>query len=139
MTEKDEGTSLTARPDETSGVDIPKRKGRPPTIEDRREVQAILNDSAPCAALILAKHIDRRRGFKHLATDLQRACEYVIDHAIGKSRQKIEHSGGILTYADLAKGADTLDKKPREVLAEVEELANKYQEKTTDNPSQGKD
>ena len=48
-------------------------------------------------------------------------------------RQKVEHSGGILTYAELVKSADDLDKNPRPILAEVEEIANKYRNQPTEN------
>ena len=91
-------------------------------------VQTILDLSAIEAAAILDQHIRRRKNYKTLKGSLQRACEYVIDHAIGKARQKIEHSGGILTYSDLAKSAEDLEKKPRDILSEVEELANKHAE-----------
>ena len=60
-------------------------------------VQTILDGSALEAAGILDRHVFQKKGFKKMPSSLQRACEYVIDHAIGKSRQKIEHSGGIMT------------------------------------------
>ena len=100
--------------------------GRPRKDTITKPVQEIINLSAPVAAQILSDHIERKRSYKTLRTSLQRACEYVIDHAIGKSRQKIEHSGAILTYAALAKGAAALDSKPRPILADVMEIANKY-------------
>ena len=131
MTEKTREDSINARGEQSPGIDIPKRKGRPPKVEDRRAVNEILSDSAPLAAAILQKHIERQRGFRHLASDIQRACEYVIDHAIGKARQKVEHSGGIMTYGELAKSAEKLDSKPRPILAEVLEIAQKYQDKTS--------
>ncbi len=92
-------------------------------------VQSILDGTAKEAAGILDRHINRVKGYRKLAPSLLSACYYVIDHAIGKSRQKIEHSGGILTYSDLARGAEELDKKPRDILADVEEIAQKYQDK----------
>ena len=98
-------------------------------------VQEILNITAPAAARILQYHVERRRGYKFLLASLQRACEFVIDHAIGKARQKVEHSGGVMTYGELAKSADNLDSKPRPILAEVLEIANKYQDKTPVNGS----
>jgi len=104
--------------------------GRPPKAYFAVPVQEVLNLTAPVAARILQAHIERKRGYKTLSAGLQRACEYVIDHAIGKARQKIEHSGGVLTYSDLAKSAETLEKKPREVLADAEEIAHKYQQET---------
>lgn len=99
--------------------------GKPSQVTNAN-TQRIFDDNAADCALILSDHGKGKR--KHLSTSRQRACEYVIDHAIGKARQKIEHSGGIFTYGDLAKSADTLEKKPRDVLADVEELANKYKE-----------
>ena len=95
-------------------------------------VQQVLDATASDAAQILKSHILRERGFKYLSMDLQRACEYVIDHAIGKARQKVEHSGGVMTYRQVLNGATELDTKPRPILAEVEEIANKHQEKSGD-------
>ena len=92
-----------------------------------RGVQQILDGAAPYAAALLRDHVRKVRGVKSLKPSVQRACEYVIDHAIGKAKQKVEHSGGILTYAALAKGAEELNKKPRDILADVEEIAQKHQ------------
>lgn len=92
-------------------------------------VQEILNLTAPSAARILQQHIEKKKGYAYLKASLQRACEYVIDHAIGKARQKVEHSGGILSREELLKSANALDEKPRDFLADVEELAYKYQKK----------
>jgi len=109
----------------------PKNKGgRPPKSHYEQPVNAILAGAAPAAALILKQHIDRTKGYKKLTYSLQRACEYVIDHAIGKARQKVEHSGGIMTYGELAKSADKLKDKPRKVLADALSVAQKYQDKT---------
>ena len=77
---------------------------------------------------ILKAHVEyMRHSYRHISTDLQRACEYFIDHAIGKARQKIEHSGGILTYGALAKEAEKIASKPRDVLADAEEIGGKRQ------------
>ena len=103
----------------------PKKRGN---IE--AGVQQILDGAAPYAAALLRDHVRKVRGVKNLKPSIQRAAEYIIDHAIGKARQKIEHSGGILTYDALAKSADDLEKKPPPVLADAEEIAQKYQEKT---------
>ena len=99
--------------------------GRPPRKPFTQSVQQIIDDAAPFAADLLRQHVERRRGHHQMQLSLQRACEYIIDHAIGKARQKIEHSGGILTYAQLAKSAEGLDTKPREILANTEELSSK--------------
>ena len=113
-----------------------ENSGRKSKYDKIANVQTILDGSAIEAAGILDQHIFRRKGYKTLKGSLQRACEYVIDHAIGKARQKIEHSGSILTYAELAKGADDLVKNPRDILADVEEIAQKYQEKPAEGPGE---
>lgn len=100
--------------------------GRTSKYDKIANVQTILEGSAIEAAAILDRHIHQVQKHKKLLSSLQRACEYVIDHAIGKSRQKIEHSGGIMTYGELAKSAEDLDKKPRPILADVAEIANKH-------------
>ena len=91
-------------------------------------VQVSMDVTAAKAMAIMKAHIEyRRKSYRHMSADLQRACEYVIDHAIGKARQKIEHSGGILTYGSLAKEAEKIAAKPRDVLADAEEIAGKRQ------------
>lgn len=107
-----------------------ENSGRLSKYQKVASVQTILDGSAKEAAGILDRHINKRKGWLKLKPSLQRACEYVIDHAIGKSRQKIEHSGGVMTYGILAKSAEDLEKKPRDILADVEEIAQKHQEKT---------
>ncbi len=118
--------NITAQDTESPATKPKHAGGRKPKGYYERGIQDKLSHSASKAADILDDHIEQRKGRRNLKISLQRACEYVIDHAIGKSRQKIEHSGGILTYADLAKGASALDSKPRPILADVLEIANKY-------------
>jgi len=131
----DDKERLATQQPDSSGVELnntvkPKNKGgRPRKDRENRAIQDILNGSARDAALILKAHIEGKRGKRTLKASLQRACEYVIDHAIGKSRQKVEHSGGILTYKQIADDAGEEDARP--YLAEAEEIANKYQ---TDHP-----
>ena len=86
-------------------------------------VQEILNATALVAVKILARFMDEEPGFKTLRPGIQHACEYVIDHAIGKAKQKTELTGGILTYSQLAKAAEELDHKPREIY--IEEVARR--------------
>ena len=129
-TNNTDNVSIPGRDADTPEVKPKHAGGRPRKDSYRTNTQAILNGSAPMAAQILDDHINGKRGMKTIKPTLQRACEYVIDHAIGKSRQKVEHSGGILTYGELAKSAAALDKKPRDILAEVEEIANKTGDKT---------
>jgi len=126
MTEEKQQDSIPGQAGDTPDVEVKNKGGRPKRSHYQQPVQDIINVTAPAAALILKQHIERRRGYKTLALSLQRACEYVIDHAIGKSRQKVEHSGGIMTYGQLAKSAEALDTKPRPILADVEEIANRY-------------
>lgn len=102
-------------------------RGRKPHTNVEAGVQQSLDATAPQAIAILRAHLDSKRGYRTLKPSIQRACEYVIDHAIGKARQKIEHSGGILTYGSLAKEAEKLAAKPRDVLADAEEIATKRQ------------
>jgi len=90
--------------------------------------QRYLDAAAPECALVLVEHGKGKR--KRISASRQRACEYIIDHAIGKARQKVEHSGGIMTYGDLARSAEGLDKKPRPILADALEIAHDYQEQT---------
>lgn len=122
-TESNQGESLDAGATETPRVK--HAGGRKPKSYYQRAVQDRLDGSARYAAQILDDHIHQLRGKKVLKPSLQRACEFVIDHAIGKSRQKVEHSGGVMTYKDLAESAGNLEKKGRDILAEVEEIANK--------------
>lgn len=107
----------------------PRGAGQKPNSFYQVPVQEVINMTAPHAARILQSHIKGERRYKNLKKSLQDVCFYVIDHAIGKSRQKVEHSGGIMTYGELAKSAEKLEKKPRPILADVEEIAQKYQEK----------
>ena len=128
----DEKHRLDTQQSNTSGVELnntaPKKHagGRPRKDREARAIQDILNGSARDAALILKAHIEGKRGKRTLKASLQRACEYVIDHAIGKSRQKVEHSGGVLTYKQIADDAGEEESRP--FLAEVEEISRKYQE-----------
>ncbi len=87
-------------------------------------VQQTLDATASQAALILSRHVHRERGYKNLAMGLQRACEYVIDHAIGKAKQKVEHSGGVLTYGALFKSADEQAKSSPELLIDPTKVSS---------------
>jgi len=134
MSETDRHESEPLQPDdvkpsgvESASVRNPKGAGRKPKNYYTRAVQDILNGSASRAAQILDDHIAGKRGRKKLAPSLQRACEYVIDHAIGKSRQKVEHTGGVMTYKQLVDSAGEIETKGRAILADVEEIAQKYQ------------
>ena len=118
--------NITPQTPDTPLVKPKHAGGRKPKGYYERGVQDKLSHSASKAADILDDHIEQRRGQRKLSASLQRACEYVIDHAIGKSRQKVEHSGGILTYRALADSAKSLETKPRPILADVLEIANKY-------------
>lgn len=120
---------------ETPGTEPAKHPGgRPKKDQHKKDTQAIIDLAAPDAAQILADHIARKRSRRTIKASLQRACEYVIDHAIGKPKQKVEHSGGILTYGQLARDAEKLEDKPRPVLAEALSVAEKYQDKTAGGP-----
>ena len=128
MTESDQDTSINAQAAEPVEVPIKNKGGRPPKSDIVVPVNEAINITAPDAMELLRKFITRKKGYTSLSRDLLSACYYVIDHAIGKARQKVEHSGGITTYADLAKAAGELDKKPRPILADALEIAHSYQE-----------
>ena len=106
----------------------PRGAGRLPHGVAEAGVQGSMDVTAAKAMAIIKAHIEyKRKSNRNLPPSVQRACEYVIDHAIGKPRQKIEHSGGILTYGSLAKEAEKIASKPRDILADVEEIAGKRQ------------
>ena len=141
QTQKD--NTIAQTPD-TPEVKQKHAGGRHPKGWYEADIQEVLNGSARSAARLIQAHMEQSKGNKTIKESVLKICFYVIDHAIGKARQKIEHSGGILSYAELSKSATNLDKKPRDILADVEELASKYKEKTgvsettnkvQDNPS----
>ena len=127
-----EVTNQTAQEEQSPEVKRKHGGGPKPKGYYERGLQDRLSNAAPDAVTILDNHMNQRRGYKTIKESVLKTCFYIIDHAIGKARQKIEHSGGILTYAELSKGADELDKKPRDILADVEEIANKVEGKTDD-------
>ena len=107
-------------PDVTPPVD---RGGRRSHAYYHTPVQQIITETAPRAARILAEHLEGRRDRKTLVAGMKEICMYFIDHAIGKPRQKIEHSGAVLTYGEVAKSAEGLETKARPVLADSESIA----------------
>lgn len=88
--------------------------------------QAQLNCLAPKAVSIIGNHLKGRR--RRLSPSMQRAAEYVIDHAIGKAKVKVEHSGGVMTYADLTRGVEELEKAPPRLLIAVQVNVNQPQQ-----------
>jgi len=104
-------------------------EGSGPKTEAQRamSVQSVLNNSAIEAAHILDNVVNKRKGWTKVPDHLLKVCQYVIDHAIGKARQKVEHSGGIMTYSDLFYSAEALNKKPRDILADAMSIAHKHQ------------
>ena len=136
-TENNSKTPLRAEDANNSGANRnPKGAGRKPKSYYTRAIQDILDGTARDAAIILQQLIEQRRGHKTINTGLQRACEYVIDHALGKSRPKAEHSAGVMTYKQLADSAENLEKNGRDILADAEEIAQKYQESTPKNTAE---
>ncbi len=133
--------SINARDDESSGVKPKHAGGRHSKAYYNADVTEVLAGTAKEAARLLQAHVNQVKGHKaNMKPSLQRACEYTIDHTIGKARQKVIISGGVLAYGELAKSAGDLDKKPRPVLADALEVAHKYQDKTpADDPGPGAD
>lgn len=130
LTKTEERYKTAQSLEQTALISPPRPRGRQTKSKIEAGVQQILDGAAPYAAALLRDHVRKVRGVKSLKPSVQRAAEYIIDHAIGKSRQKIEHSGGILTYAALAKGAESLETKPRDILADVEAIAKKVDNAT---------
>lgn len=62
------------------------RSGRKHRSFTEAGTQQIIDGAAPKAAAILRDHIQGKR--KRLSYSLQKACEYVIDHATGKAKAK---------------------------------------------------
>ncbi len=127
MTDNQED-SINAREDEAPR---PKQKpGRKPIGYYERSVQEKLDGSAKEAAIIIDNHMMQRVGYKKIKDSVLKICFFVVEHAIGKARQKVELSGGVMAYGELAKSA--LKDKPRPVLSEALDIAHKYQEKTAE-------
>jgi len=132
MSETNETENGPLQPENVTTPDVkrnPKGAGRKPKSYYTRAIQDILDGTARDAAIVLQQLIEQRKGHKTINAGLQRACEYVIDHALGKARPKAEHTGGAMTYKQLADSANNLEKNGRDILADVEEVANKYQDK----------
>lgn len=114
----------------TQGPQISEAKpkhagGRHPKGWYEADVQEVLNGGARKAARIINAHMEQSQGHKKIKDSVLKICFFVIDHAIGKARQKIEHSGGILTYGEIIKSID----KPRDVFADTMELGAKTPDK----------
>ena len=103
----------------TPDVKVKHAGGRPPKHYYEEDVQTVLNSAAGVAARVLESHVGQAKGQRNLKPSLQRACEYVIDHAIGKAKQKIEHSGGVLTYGMIIKQAEKLEKSSPALLIDL--------------------
>lgn len=97
--------------------------GRKPKGYYERGIQDILNGSAPSAARLLDDHLNQRRGHKTIKDTVLKACFYVIDHAIGKARQKVEHTVGVLTYKALLDSAESLEKTRPTLLIDTEKIS----------------
>ena len=95
------------------------------TVEHATATQ-ILEGAVIPAAKLLRDLISGTR--KRISQQRYSAAVFNIEQCLGKARQKIEHSGGILTYNDIVKDAEKLEKKPRDILADAEEIANKHKE-----------
>lgn len=138
-TENNTGGSINAQGAESPEVKKKHAGGRHPKGWYEADVQEVLNGGARLAARILRAHMEQTRGHKTIKDSVLKICFYVIDHAIGKARQKVEHSGGILTYKQLSDGAEALDTKPRPILAEVLEISNKYDKEHPEPVSSGEE
>lgn len=90
--------------------------------QKKRSVQVILEGTAKEAADLLDKYVRKVRGYTQMSPEKLRACFFVVDHAVGKARQKIEHSGGVMTYGQLVKSAEQQVAASPELLIDVDKL-----------------
>ncbi len=138
MTEKEQKESINAQQPDTPDVKPKHAGGRPRDDEKLAPINEAIDLTAPKAMDLLSRYIFRKKGYLSLSRDLIEACKYVIDHAIGKARQKVEHSGGIMTYGDISKSANATIDKPRPVLADALEIAQQHQEELNKPEKDGK-
>jgi len=108
------------------------------------DCQQILDGSATDAARILTELMKGKR--KSLSGGRQRACEFVIEHSIGKATQKaiIKHTGSPLTYKELADDAEKIIAKAKaegkaipDVLEQAEAVAANAAETSQDRQEPG--
>ena len=133
MATTDVNTSKDGQAADVPGTEIPGegKSGRKPPAYYRREVMAILKGSAPYAAIVIDENIranTRGTGKKRpvLPAGLAGICQFVIEQVVGKAKQKIEHSGAVLTYGEVSKSAENLAKKGRDILADAEAIKDGY-------------
>ena len=107
--------------------------GRKTRTVEHQTATAILEGSAIHAARLITDLIRGNR--KRISTQRYSAAVFTVEQCLGKARQKVEHSGGIMTYGELARSAEGLDKKPRPILADALEIAHDYQEQTPAAPA----
>ncbi len=128
-TESNDNEPLSAQ--DTDPPSVKSKDGRKPRNYYTRAFQDVLNSSASHAAALLQQFIERTRGHKTISRELLDACKFVIDHAVGKAKQKVEHSGGVLTYKQIHDDVGNMEEKGCAILADAEELATKHQQKTS--------
>lgn len=127
MADGDQDSTEGGLSPESSGVtaaSVSTLMGKKPAAYYETPVQAILEETAPVAARRLQEFIDRKQGHKSLVADMRQACEFVINHVLGKPTNKIAFTGALLTYSDLASSAYALEKGTRRVLADSMEITN---------------
>ena len=126
MTETSPESTEGGQSPESPGVtaaSVSTLMGPKPAAYYEAPVQAILEETAPVAARRLQEFIERKQGHKSLIADMRQACEFVINHVVGKPTQKVAFTGTLLTYSDLASSAYALEKgTPRRVLADSMEI-----------------
>ncbi len=133
MATTDVNTSKDGQAADVPGTEIPGegKSGRKPPAYYKREVMDVLKGSAPYAAIVLDENIranTRGTGKKRpvLPAGLAGICQFVIEQVVGKAKQKIEHSGAVLTYGEVSKSAENLAKKGRDILADAEAIKDGY-------------
>lgn len=129
--EQEQTDNSSAQTSEVPEVKPKHAGGRKPKGYHERGVQEVLDGSATKAAQILKDHMNQAAGHKKIKDSVMKIAFYIIDHTIGKARIKVEHSGGVLSYSEIAKSAEDLLKKPPPVLVDAEKIAQDYQDKDT--------
>lgn len=103
--------------------------GRKTKNQEHRDVNQILEGAAPKAAQLIRDLIIGTR--KRIGEFRYKAVIFDIEQVIGKARQKIEHSGSILSYKSIADSAKELEEKaPALLIKEAEQVAQDHQDKT---------
>lgn len=108
-----ETTDITLTPERN-------KTGRKTRTVEHANATQILEGSAIAAARIVSDLVKGTR--KRISRERYMAVIFNIEQCLGKARQKVEHSGGILTYSTLVKSAENLEKNGPELLIDADKV-----------------